>query len=106
MQPQFQDFKSLNEISRSVQVWYEFMAMEQVEEFLQSTLAYVDIRDVTLAHVESLKKEAAGGHRIILSAGLLFFLCCSCCVVLTSNLLRVYDMAGCAYVPQLSLYLH
>ncbi|KAH9487420.1 Putative NADPH-dependent methylglyoxal reductase GRP2 [Psilocybe cubensis] len=67
--PQFQDFKSLNELSRSVQVWYEFVAMDQPEEYLQATLSYVDIGDVTLAHVEALKKEAAGGQRIILSSG-------------------------------------
>ncbi|PSR87356.1 hypothetical protein PHLCEN_2v5173 [Hermanssonia centrifuga] len=30
---------------------------------------YVDVRDIALAHVLALQKEAAGGHRIIISSG-------------------------------------
>ena len=30
---------------------------------------WIDVRDVALAHVLAMKKEAAGGQRIILSAG-------------------------------------
>jgi hypothetical protein len=40
------------------------------EEFLYSSSAWVDVRDLALAHVLALQKKDAGGERIIVSAGM------------------------------------
>ncbi|PPQ69915.1 LOW QUALITY PROTEIN: hypothetical protein CVT25_002473 [Psilocybe cyanescens] len=67
--PLLQDFRSLDEVTRSIQFWYEYMSLEQPEENLKMTCVYVDVRDIAAAHVEALKKQGAAGHRIIVSAG-------------------------------------
>ncbi|KAH9487405.1 Ketoreductase azaE [Psilocybe cubensis] len=66
--PLLQDFQELHEVTPSVRLWFHFMATEQSEEILKSTLSYVDVRDVSAAHVNALKVEDAGGQRFILSA--------------------------------------
>ncbi|KAH9487440.1 NADPH-dependent methylglyoxal reductase GRE2 [Psilocybe cubensis] len=66
--PSLQDFEKLGEETLSLQRWYSYACLEQSDDNLKSTWAYVDVRDVAAAHVESIKKEAAGGERILLSA--------------------------------------
>ncbi|PPQ93152.1 hypothetical protein CVT25_010776 [Psilocybe cyanescens] len=66
--PPLQDFRNLGEETLSLQRWYNFACQDQDDDFLKTTYNYVDVRDVAAAHVEAIKKEAAGGERIIISA--------------------------------------
>ncbi|KAH9487422.1 Ketoreductase azaE [Psilocybe cubensis] len=60
--PLNQNFKTADEVTRSVHYWYEYMFEEQPAEILKATTTYVDVRDIAAAHVEALKKEAAAGQ--------------------------------------------
>ncbi|PPQ72545.1 hypothetical protein CVT25_004879, partial [Psilocybe cyanescens] len=71
--PPLLDFKAVSKVTRSVEMWYKYMSKDQPDEILQGGYNYIDVRDLADAHVESLKKEAAGGERVIVSGGDLLF---------------------------------
>lgn len=54
--------------------WYTTVVKEDMggkseDALAKETDSWIDVRDLALAHVLALEKEAAGGERIIISAG-------------------------------------
>ncbi|KAJ3573251.1 hypothetical protein NP233_g2544 [Leucocoprinus birnbaumii] len=58
-------------LNASIKWLYEVVvnSSSQSEKFLYSSSVWVDVRDMALAHILALQKEAAGGERIVVSAG-------------------------------------
>ncbi|KAI0795633.1 NAD-P-binding protein [Abortiporus biennis] len=68
--PTLHEVASVSSLNTSSSHWYQFV-LEQVagNDFLASEgSCYVDVRDLALAHVYALEKEAAGGNRFIVCA--------------------------------------
>jgi nucleoside-diphosphate-sugar epimerase len=53
-------------------VWYNAIVSDapKNQDFLYSSNAWVDVRDVALGHVLGLQKEAAAGERIVICSGM------------------------------------
>lgn len=73
VQPALNDFKSPSDLNLSLGLWYNSIFRDQSDDYLKMTYAFVDSADIAAAHVEALKKEAAGGERIIVSSGMAYF---------------------------------
>ncbi|KDR70009.1 hypothetical protein GALMADRAFT_255361 [Galerina marginata CBS 339.88] len=67
--PALQDLKTPADLNLSLSTWYNSVVKDVPDAVLGMTYGYADVRDVADAHVESLKKDAAGGERIIIAEG-------------------------------------
>lgn len=69
--PPIQELSSPEQLNASISEYYKAVMKTDVDvDFLTKTrLSWVDVRDISLAHVLALEKEAAGDQRILVSAG-------------------------------------
>ncbi|KJA22025.1 hypothetical protein HYPSUDRAFT_41417 [Hypholoma sublateritium FD-334 SS-4] len=69
--PAIHDFTTVASLNTSAQMWISTVTSSTPlpKEHLLYSEAWVDVRDVALAHVLVLEKPDAGGERIIVSAG-------------------------------------
>lgn len=67
--PAIHEIKSLADLNTSSEMWYENVVKNTSNDpdLGKSVGCYVDVRDVALANVLALEKEAAGGERILAS---------------------------------------
>lgn len=70
-QPTVHEIKKLADLNTSSEMWYKNVAENTSgdPDLGKSVGCYIDVRDVALANVLALEKEAAGGERILASAG-------------------------------------
>lgn len=70
-QPAIQEVKSSSSLNYSLAMWYNTVVVDKTssKEFFSGPQAWVDVRDLALAHVLSLETPEAGGERILISAG-------------------------------------
>ncbi|KAH6916517.1 D-lactaldehyde dehydrogenase [Coprinopsis sp. MPI-PUGE-AT-0042] len=66
--PLIQDVDSLEKLDGSMKAFWDQMIPE-TKKYVPMPGAWVDVRDLTDAHVLALEKEEAGGERIFISAG-------------------------------------
>ncbi|CAA7269674.1 unnamed protein product [Cyclocybe aegerita] len=72
--PPIHDITSLKSLNLSLQTWYNMVASDspKTKDALSQSPAWVDVRDIALAHVLALENEAAGAERILTVSGV----CC------------------------------
>jgi nucleoside-diphosphate-sugar epimerase len=60
----------------TLEMWYGMVIADtpKTKELLSDSQGWVDVRDVALAHVLALEKDAAGGQRIFAMAGARYFI--------------------------------
>lgn len=70
LQPTIHEVEKLEDLNTSSGLWHKSVIKnsEGGPELGKSTGSYVDVRDVALANVLAVEKEAAGGERILASA--------------------------------------
>ena len=70
-QPGIQDIKSHTQLNTSLGYWWNIVVEDGLKpkDKLSDSFAWVDVRDVALAHILALEKEEAGNERIIVCAG-------------------------------------
>ena len=70
-QPVVHEIKKLADLNTSSEMWYKNVVKNTSNgsDLGKSVGCYVDVRDVALANVLALEKDAAGGERILASAG-------------------------------------
>ena len=71
VQPSLHEVKTVEELSSSCSAWYNHVIKSTScgRDAPTSVSAWVDVRDLALAHVIALEQEEAGGERISVSAG-------------------------------------
>ncbi|KAF9554191.1 D-lactaldehyde dehydrogenase [Agrocybe pediades] len=68
--PPLQDVSTPADLNLSLHEVYQAVFTDTLPaEALKTQYSYVHVRDIAEAHIESLKREEAGGNRIIVSAG-------------------------------------
>ncbi|KAF8875091.1 hypothetical protein CPB84DRAFT_1966828 [Gymnopilus junonius] len=68
--PSLQEVKTPESLNVSLEIFYNMLTQpNKSDEELKATYNFVDVRDVSKAHVEVLKNEKAAGERIILANG-------------------------------------
>jgi hypothetical protein len=70
-QPPIQELSSPEQLNQSLEVYYNNVVKGDVDmaSLIQGINSWVDVRDLSLAHVLALERETAGGERIIVSSG-------------------------------------
>jgi len=70
-QPTLHDVDKLEDLNTSSLLWYDQVAKNTSSspDLGQSVGSYVDVRDVALANLLAVEKEAAGGERILVPTG-------------------------------------
>ncbi|KAF8874583.1 hypothetical protein CPB84DRAFT_1752933 [Gymnopilus junonius] len=58
-----------DDLNVSLLVFWNMISKDLPDESLKETYGFVDVRDISLAHVEVLKSTKAAGKRIIISSG-------------------------------------
>jgi hypothetical protein len=74
-QPAIHEVSTINGLNESLLQWHDYVLVDKRSEAeLKRASSWVDVRDLTEAHIRALKEdsEKAGGERIIVSAGRLF----------------------------------
>ncbi|KAF9482945.1 D-lactaldehyde dehydrogenase [Pholiota conissans] len=69
--PPIHDVNSISSLNTSVQLWIDMVTSttpKSAQALLDSN-AWVDVRDVALAHVLALEVDAAGGERVVVAEG-------------------------------------
>ena len=74
-QPPIHEVTSLDALNTSVQHLYNVLVKGTMDTaaLAQSGIAWVDVRDLSRAHVLAAQTAKAGGNRIIVSAGTFFW---------------------------------
>lgn len=72
VQPSLHEVNTVEELPSSCSAWYNHVIKSTNcrGDMPTSVLAWVDVRDLALAHVIALEQEEVGSERIIVSAGM------------------------------------
>lgn len=70
-QPTIHEIRKIEELNTSSELWYREVVKNTSSgpDLGRSMGSYIDVRDVALANVLAMEKEAAGGQRILACAG-------------------------------------
>ena len=69
-QPGIQEIKSLESLNTSLLEWYNKVVLGQnLETAATQGSSWIDVRDLSIAHMKAIENEEAGGERIIVSQG-------------------------------------
>jgi len=67
--PVLHDVKAVKSLNTSMLLWYNTVVLgKSLDTVVGQSSSWVDVRDLAVAHVKALEKDAAGGERIIISS--------------------------------------
>jgi hypothetical protein len=67
------EVSAVDGLNESLRYWHDHVLVDgKTKDELKTTSSWIDVRDLSEAHVRALKEEKAGGERLIVCAGTMF----------------------------------